>query len=252
MGRDENIAIFEDTVNKVESGSVVANSVTTKHSFSDIKEGTGNPRPVVSVWDGDTVSVLQQVAKSTEKICLLNMASRKKAGGGVRNGSVAQEECLFRSSNLFETVVQDFYPLGDEECLYTKDAVFFKDFHYNMIPDHITTDVVTVAAINLNENSYFDSSQGGWVNVPNDKPEGYEELTKQKIRLMLSLASERADDVILGAWGCGVFKNDPREMATMFKEVIEEGYDVDVHFAIINDHNSVANNYEIFKEVLGA
>lgn len=250
MGKDENIAIFEDTVNKVNSGLVVTNSVTTKHTFSDIIQPTGVVGEL-KVWGTDSVSLIDHLQGISDKLCILNMASRKKAGGGVRNGSVAQEECLFRCSNLFETVVQDFYPLADDECLYTEDSVFFKDFYYNDMKP-IVTDVVTVAAVNLNENSYFDTAQGGWVNVPNDKPANYETLTKQKIRLMLSLASKKGvSDIILGAWGCGVFKNDPTEMATMFKEIIDEGYELNVHFAIINDHNSVANNYELFKNVLG-
>ena len=37
----------------------------------------------------------------------------------------------------------------------------------------------------------------------------------------------------------------------MFKEVLDEGYKFDnVIFAIINDHNSVGNNYDEFKKYL--
>ena len=60
------------------------------------------------------------------------------------------------------------------------------------------------------------------------------------------------DNIILGAWGCGVFGNEPDKMAKMFKDVLEEGYKFNnVIFAIINDHNSVGNNYNEFKKVIG-
>jgi uncharacterized protein (TIGR02452 family) len=165
------------------------------------------------------------------------MASYKRPGGGVINGARAQEECLFRCSNLGHVIPNDFYPLQDNELLWTKDAVFFKDFNYGYMQD-VHVDVVTIAAINLND----------------QKVNNYEELTKNKIRLMLSMAIKNdIDNIILGAWGCGVFGNEPGRMAKMFKDVLDEGYDCifdNVIFAIINDHNSVGNNYDEFRKVI--
>jgi uncharacterized protein (TIGR02452 family) len=68
---------------------------------------------------------------------------------------------------------------------------------------------------------------------------------------MISLAAKNGvQNLILGAWGCGVFKNNPKLMAQYFSEVlVGEGYNLNfknVVFAIINDHNSVGNNFEIF------
>jgi uncharacterized protein (TIGR02452 family) len=60
--------------------------------------------------------------------------------------------------------------------------------------------------------------------------------------------------LILGAWGCGVFNNDPNDITTYFKEVIvEENYGSlykEIIFAVINDHNSVDNNLKIFTDIL--
>lgn len=82
----------------------------------------------------------------------------------------------------------------------------------------------------------------------------YIQLNKNKIRLILSLAIKNdVKNIILGAWGCGVFKNNPVQIANFFKEVLDEGYNSyfdNVVFAIINDHNSVDNNLEIFKSIL--
>lgn len=106
--------------------------------------------------------------------------------------------------------------------------------------DFVECDVITIAAFNL---SYQQAE------------ENYIKDTQNKIRLMCSLPAQHGvKNLILGAWGCGVFNNDPTTMAELFKEIlIEEGY-ADLYerviFAIINDHNSVGNNFSIFKNIL--
>jgi len=106
----------------------------------------------------------------------------------------------------------------------------------------VVCDVITIAAINLNENAKYDPVQ----NLTD-----YRNITKDKIRLMVSLAAQnKVKNLIVGSWGCGVFNNDPTTMSQYFSEVlIGEGYSVDfdnIVFAIINDHNSVGNNFDIF------
>jgi len=108
----------------------------------------------------------------------------------------------------------------------------------------VTSDVVTVAAINLN-NGFGEAGL---------KSSNYFELTKQKIRLMVLTAIENnVDTLILGSWGCGVFKNDPYEMSKMFYDVlVNEFYSNEfktVVFAIINDHNSVDDNFNVFSKI---
>lgn len=236
------INIFEDTF---ESSKNMLGSITTKHTFSEI-----NPpkltmyKPNISVVNSDSVSTLTEYSK-LGKTCVLNMASYKRPGGGVHNGARAQEECLFRCSNLIHVISNSLYPLEENEALYTKDSVFFKEKNYDYM-EPVICDVITIAAINLNENAKYDPVQ----NVSD-----YRKLTKDKIRLMISLAAKNGvQNLILGAWGCGVFKNDPNLMSKYFSEVlIGEGYSVDfknVVFAVINDHNSVDNNYEIFHKNL--
>ncbi len=232
------VEVFQDTLKNSED---LLDSVTTKHTFSEINPARLTMfKPNISVINSDSVSALVEYSK-TGKTCVLNMASYKRPGGGVYNGARAQEECLFRCSNLIHVVPNSFYPLQENEALYTKDSIFFKDKYYGYM-DPVVCDVVTIAAINLNENAKYDPVQ----NIKD-----YRNVTKDKIRLMISLAAKNGvQNLILGAWGCGVFKNDPNLMSQYFSEVlIGEGYSVDfknVVFAVINDHNSVGNNYDIF------
>jgi uncharacterized protein (TIGR02452 family) len=197
-------------------------------------------KDIISVINTDSVSAVVEYSK-LGKTCVLNMASYKRPGGGVHNGARAQEECLFRCSNLIQVVPTSFYPLEVNEALYTKDAIFFKDKDYDYM-EPVVCDVITIAAINLNENAKYDPVQ----NITE-----YRKITKDKIRLMVSLAAQNGvKNLIFGAWGCGVFNNDPTTMSQYFSEVlIGEGYSVDfdnIVFAIINDHNSVGNNFDIF------
>ena len=232
------VSVFQDTL---ENSKNLKDSTTSKHTFDE----TNPPRltmfkDVISVINTDSVSAVVEYSK-LGKTCVLNMASYKRPGGGVHNGARAQEECLFRCSNLIHVVPTSLYPLEVNEALYTKEAIFFKDKDYEYM-EPVVCDVITIAAINLNENAKYDPVQ----NITE-----YRKITKDKIRLMVSLAAQNGvKNLILGAWGCGVFNNDPTTMSQYFSEVlVGEGYSVDfdnIVFAIINDHNSVGNNFDIF------
>lgn len=254
--KEELIKIFENTKHIVENENIETSSNSYKFGVNQFfkmgyhPSGSVKESPVEIIVDGiDTVSAIVKYEKFDNRVCVLNMASSRKAGGGVINGSRAQEECLFRCSNLFETVLQEEYPLLEDDAIYTQTATFFKDKDYNLM-EEVVSDVITIPAINLNK------KMKDGQDVYSD--EEYRRETRRRIIAMLSEARENLVDVlILGAWGCGVFGNNPKDMATMFKEVMEERdgfyskwFDKIV-FAVINDHNSVDNNYEIFKSILG-
>lgn len=234
MTKEELINIYQNTVAKCAN---IVEPINTKLKCVETKLLTPINR-VKIVEELDTVSAL--IKYCDKKTAILNMASARRKGGGVENGARAQEECLFRCSNLY-TISQDLYPLSNDEYIYSNDVSFIKDGSYrDMYP--VTCDVITIAAINL-------SSQLSAEIDPSD----YTKITKNKIYNMLHSASENGcKNIILGAWGCGVFKNDPTQMAIMFDEVIDRsGFDFDnIIFAVINDHNSVDNNCQIFKNIL--
>jgi uncharacterized protein (TIGR02452 family) len=242
------VNVFQDTL---ENSKNLTDSTTSKHTFDE-----RNPprltmfKDIISVINTDSVSAVVEYSK-LGKTCVLNMASYKRPGGGVHNGARAQEECLFRCSNLIQVVPNSFYPLEENEALYTKEAIFFKDKDYDYM-DPITCDVVTIAALRL----HGVIGEDGEMSYESDVTD-YRKITKDKIRLMVSLAAQnKVKNLILGAWGCGVFNNDPTTMAQYFSEVlIGEGYSVDfdnIVFAIINDHNSVGNNFDIFNNQFNA
>jgi uncharacterized protein (TIGR02452 family) len=83
-----------------------------------------------------------------------------------------------------------------------------EDKDYDLM-DPIDCDVMTIAAINLNEMEHFLGKKIAKFSEL-DKAISYEDNTRNKIRLMASIPSTfGVKNLILGAWGCGVYKNDP-------------------------------------------
>jgi len=245
MNRENLIKVYIDTCEK--SKYLNTKSLTIKHSFSEIIE-TGKNKQNSFVINSDTISAALKY-KNDGKTCILNMASYKKAGGGVAGGAMAQEESIFRCSTLNNTITQNFYPLQSDEALYTKDAKVFKDRYFNLI-EPFEVDCITIAAISLN--LYGEGYSKHQFNKTYENTKEYDVEMRNKIKLMLSLASKNGvDNLILGAWGCGVFNNEPHTIANMFKDELENGYNFkNVVFAIINDNNSVSDNYSVFNSII--
>jgi uncharacterized protein (TIGR02452 family) len=72
-------------------------------------------------------------------------------------------------------------------------------------------------------------------------------MTKRFNKVLNSAIENNQRNIILGAWGCGVFKNPPEVNAQIFKNVINRypTFFDDVIFAIPDD-----KNFQIFKDIL--
>ena len=166
---------------------------------------------------------LPQTAQT--KIALLNFASYKSAGGGFINGAKAQEECLCHSSILYNVLVRkhEYYEwnqrninhgLYTDRALYTSGVIFEdpKGKAYKC-------DVITCAAPNRSicqTSNYFAATQPV-------TEEQNDIVLKNRISFIADICmKENVDTVILGAWGCGVFSQDPHKVAKYFYETFKE------------------------------
>ena len=236
MNKEELIEVFKDTKKKTKG----------RHSHSQKLRFTMPLK--VSVIASDTVSAIIQYADKVP--VALNMASLRKPGGGVANGAMAQEECLFRCSNLHHSISKHAYPLKHNEAIYTHAAEFIKDRFYEDLPEPVNCDIITIPAVNINSRYRPDA-------LMTDKE--YTDLTSAKMRLIFRAAEENnRETLILGAWGCGVFKNDPQRIASMFWHVINELNNEyafkrtslkHIVFAIINDKNANSDNLKTFENM---
>ena len=191
------------------------------------------------------------------RIGVLNFASATMPGGGVKIGSGAQEECLCRCSTLYPILKtsanqKNFYrmhrvrrdPLHTDACIYSPEILAVKSdiqFPARLDPKYwLTVDVLTCAAPKLNS-----------IEI---KDEELFDIHTQRGRHLMTIAAHHGIDVlILGAFGCGAFKNDPRVVANAYKKILPEfdGFFDRIIFAVYCP-TTYGRNYATFKKILKA
>lgn len=213
--------------------------------YSVIYGGSGKA-PQKNAEKADTEIIVLNV-DSTEAVmrntgaALLNFASYRHAGGGFITGAWAQEEAICHDSTLYNVLrrFESFYAENEkslDRSLYTDRAVFSPGIIFERAGKAAECSVITCAAPN-----YSAARSRGVTQSENEKA-----LTK-RVDFVISIAEEQGcDTVILGAWGCGVFGQDPRIVARLFKERLGASAIRRAVFAIPGQNN----NYTSFKEVL--
>ena len=199
-----------------------------------------NQKPNIQLVQKDTVSALfEDITEKDGHVGILNFASYKNPGGGYLNGSYAQEEALCHVSTLYSVLCSQsrFYnvnihhlnnSLYTNRALYSPDIVFFPEDYDKY------ADVITCAAPNRKAALKKGMSE-----------EENEEALKSRIKFIYNIANEnQIDTLILGAYGCGVFGQDPKKVASLFLECAPGKVNT-ILFAIPK-----GRNYESFKEVL--
>ena len=208
-------------------------------------------------------------AKQGKKVCVLNFASATNPGGGVVNGSSAQEECICRCTTLYPCLNNDdlwtkFYKphrkasnrLYNNDCIYTPDVCVFKsDTNF---PELLPIDkwwkvnILTCAAPNLRERpSNAMNPHAGYKQVK-VTPAELEILLTARIRRIFEVAVANENEVlILGAFGCGAFRNPPEIVAKVFYNIMQEYlcYFDTIEYAVYHNEREVAN-YEAFEKVM--
>lgn len=209
------------------------------------------------------------------RVAVLNMASEKNPGGGWLRGASAQEEALCFRSTLASSLDRSLYPIAPRAGLYTRDVVIFRtscaDGHRLMAtapggsnsiaPEGLpVVSVLSVAGIRRPEvvrqrEEEEEEEEGGrrGRGAMRFKDEGSRVLTKDKMRLCLRMAGTAGHTMlVLGALGCGAFRNPVGEVAWCWREVLGEeefgGWFKEIWFAVFDRRGE--GNLEVFREVL--
>ncbi|KAJ5809749.1 uncharacterized protein N7503_001967 [Penicillium pulvis] len=208
-------------------------------------------KPKVTVRNQDSFTAAKEILdrEPSASVGVLNMASNTEPGGGWLKGSLAQEEALCLRSTLAATLQDRFYPLADFAAIWSSKVAVFRDEVKNWClvyePSRIfVVGVVSVAGLRCpplaEDNEHFE--------YPGDI-----RVVKDKMRQVLRVfAKNNITHGVLGAMGCGAYRNPPREVARIYNEVMNEpewsGVFEELVFAILDSRAD--GNYSIFKDAL--
>ena len=187
------------------------------------------PETKVQVTNETTLGASLRLVKRGLRPLALNFANGIHPGGGFLGGARAQEEVLCRSSALYETLVDDpMYkehrkrpqPDSTDWAIYSPDIPVFRADDGTAVQNFWLLSVITCAA--------------PYAPVIGQPRSG--DLLKKRIHRVLAIArSYGYNALVLGAWGCGAFHNDPHRTAADFRDALANDFSgafSDIVFAI--------------------
>lgn len=172
--------------------------------------------------ESTTQAARRLVTRETRsRVVALNFASAKNPGGGFLTGAKAQEEDLARGSALYPCLLHQraYYDanraeesfLYTDHIIYSPDVPFFRDHDLALLDEPFLVSIITAPAPNAGEVRRRD---------PEALPQIQAVLSRRAEKVLLLAAAQGHDTLVLGAWGCGVFRNDPQDVAGVFAELL--------------------------------
>ena len=218
----------------------------------DLNRASTEGSAEISITDEDSFTAAGRIGGKT---LVMNFANARYPGGGFLSGANAQEESLCRESTLYASLsseksreMYDYNNLHRNPCKYnamilSPNVCVFRDINDELLKKPFATSVITIPALNKNGDSR---------NIPQDT---IDEVMKNRLRSMFITAAHfEYKNLILGAWGCGAYGNDPETVAEYFCELIfdehfERFFDKIV-FAIFD--RGEKRNLKAFRKVFNA
>lgn len=276
MARDENLLVFRDTEKFCKNNPAIKASIDDSIQKQKlILEGESIDNINLDIYSMPAKLVISKKrtyeaarAYGNQKVAVHNFASASNPGGGVTKGASAQEECLCRCSGLYFCLnVRDmwngfYYPhrnahdsIHNDDIIYTPEVTVFKtDTNAPKLmaeKDWYRVDVITCAAPNLRPNptNRFNPADGDPVSMT-DKDLLL--LHEKRLRRILDVAvSEGVETIILGAFGCGAFRNNPDVVALANKNVIKDYLHAfkNIEYAVYCNPKD-DRNYKVFERMM--
>lgn len=209
--------------------AIAAKVTIPPHAPLHRSESVPFPETRVRVTNETTLEASKRWVDGGLRPLALNFANGVHPGGGFLSGARAQEEALCRSSALHATLVGD--PMYDAharrerpDCtdwaIYSPHVPVFRRDDGSALENPWLLCFLTCAA------PYAPA-----IGQPDSR-----DLLRQRISRVLAIARAYGHpSLVLGAWGCGAFGNDPTLTAQDFRHALEgefEGAFSDVVFAV--------------------
>lgn len=238
---EQTLRIVEDrgyrnsTGTQVDLGDAIASCLagTRLYAAEDIARLREEQRRECSAGQAAKVDVVNETTlaglaalldEGDSPVAVLNFASAKNPGGGFLGGSQAQEESLARCSALYASLMraEAFYRqhrassslLYSDAMILSPDCPVFRDDEGMLLDAPRIAGFITSAAPNA----------GAIVANRPDELTLIEETFIGRAEGVLALAAAHGyRRLVLGAWGCGVFRNDPAMVAAVFAQHLKHG-----------------------------
>ncbi|MDG1333821.1 MAG: TIGR02452 family protein [Crocinitomicaceae bacterium] len=207
---------------------------------------------IIEVENETTMEGALALDPTKNRIAVLNFASAKNPGGGFMGGAQAQEESLARSSSLYLSIneMQEMYKFNksrktyvySDYMIYSDQVVFFRNDEMELIK-HYEVDVLTSPAVNV----------GAMMQNKRSELSKVDDAMLQRLDKMLALFVKKGvKHLVLGAWGCGVFRNDPKDVVGYFEHFLKDngkyaGAFERIRFSVLDRNNR--GTYECFSKL---
>ena len=198
----------------------------------------------LEVKDLDSLYAAKELIDAGYNPLVLNMADWYYAGGCVGGGAKTQEEELFRRSNYYKHLLSSEYPLSIYDAIVSYDVEVYRegpDKDYVLIEKPWKCHMIASPAL---DSPHLEYDRGNYLLLNEDREIMYNKINQ----LFYCAAKEGCDSIVLSAWGCGAFHLPAKEIAVLFKKVVDEteGCLKKVVFAVTNHKN----NFDTFKSII--
>ena len=249
--RQDNIAMLQETLQILKSGSYEVNGKTVNLKLSrermerchvllpeDVREVCGRTlekpsaagRCGVDCVPMDSYAAAMQMTaenpagtEEAKPVLVLNFANPVNIGGGVYRGARAQEEDLCRKSSLLVSLESEhalrYYSynrglrtyMGSDAMIFSPEVEIIRDEHGALLEETVIVAVLTCAAPMINHG------------LEGMSEEAYQTLFYNRIVGILKCAAYFGyERLVLGAWGCGAFGNDAADISDLFYRALKE------------------------------
>ncbi|MCL2424072.1 MAG: TIGR02452 family protein [Micrococcales bacterium] len=228
MNREERrlVAVENKQYLLAHPGLLTDDAVVTAPQLPPLGPAANPADTVVVVEAASVVEVMTREARLGGRVGVMVFASATKPGGGWRNGSLAQEEAICYASLLpfsLESVEAQFYGpsrTDKNSYFYTSRGVYsaavpvIRDDAGRWLDDRPRVDCFTVAAPNV---SAMKQNLGSV-----DRPRVADDLRTKMRNTLRALGAGGCTTIVLGAFGCGVFANDPTVVAGIWRDLLAD------------------------------
>ncbi|MEY2844661.1 MAG: hypothetical protein RL076_207 [Chloroflexota bacterium] len=176
---------------------------------------------VTYVHNQTTLTVAHARQKRGYRVAILNFTQPTTLGGGWLNGRNAQEASLFRSSGLLSCLrnvpwygdpVHAVNPFYDDTTIVSPNVPIIRAHDGDLLEQPWSAHFISATPIHVRAVRKY---------MPTRIAEVPMAIGRRTTRIIEAAATTKANVLVLGAWGCGRFGNDPDVVIAAFQAAFE-------------------------------